>query len=158
MSRPSLQHRPRSGEAEVGGGISLKVKPRKAALLGCSPAGKCSRGKPLRDVLASVVKEQPAVDRVPAQVRAIIARCLQKYPWQRWQAIGDVRIEIEAVLANKTGDPAVEGRGRPSILRLMGLRLIWIRSALSRATGYGWVLFRSQIVGGMVVVTPKGGL
>jgi serine/threonine-protein kinase len=56
-------------------------------------------GETVTDVLASVVKEQPELDRLPARVRAIIERCLQKDPRQRWQAIGDVRVEIEALLA-----------------------------------------------------------
>jgi serine/threonine-protein kinase len=48
-------------------------------------------GETVTDVLASVVKEQPALDHLPARVRRIVERCLEKDPWQRWQAIGDVR-------------------------------------------------------------------
>jgi serine/threonine-protein kinase len=60
-------------------------------------------GETITDVLASVVKEQPALDHLPARVRRIVERCLQKDPRQRWQAIGDVRLEIEALLANPSG-------------------------------------------------------
>jgi serine/threonine-protein kinase len=57
-------------------------------------------GETTTDILASVVKEQPQLDRLPARIRAIVERCLQKDPRQRWQAIGDVRVEIEWLLAN----------------------------------------------------------
>jgi serine/threonine protein kinase len=60
-------------------------------------------GETITDVLASVVKEQPALDHLPARVRRIVERCLQKDPRQRWQAIGDVRLEIEALLADPGG-------------------------------------------------------
>ena len=65
-------------------------------------------GETVTDVLASVVKEQPSLDRLPGRVRAIVERCLQKDPRQRWQAIGDVRVEIEALLADPRGVLAAE--------------------------------------------------
>jgi serine/threonine-protein kinase len=77
-------------------------------------------GETITDVLASVVKEQPALDRLPARVRAIVERCLQKDPRQRWQAIGDVRFEIEALLA----DP----RGVLDADRRVALRPLWKRA------------------------------
>ena len=61
-------------------------------------------GETITDILASVVKEQPSLDRLPARVRKIVERCLQKDPRQRWQAIGDVRLEIDALLADPDGN------------------------------------------------------
>jgi serine/threonine-protein kinase len=52
------------------------------------------------------------------RVRMIVSRCLQKDPRQRWQAIGDVRLEIEALLAN----PDAIGDERT------GSRPLWKRS------------------------------
>jgi serine/threonine protein kinase len=60
-------------------------------------------GETITDVLASVVKEQPSLDHLPGRVRRIVERCLEKNPRQRWQAIGDVRLEIEALLADPGG-------------------------------------------------------
>ncbi len=37
---------------------------------------------------------------IPPRVVDLIRRCLEKTPRKRWQAIGDVRYEIEAILAN----------------------------------------------------------
>jgi serine/threonine-protein kinase len=70
-------------------------------------------GETITDVLASVVKEQPALDHLPARVRRIVERCLQKDPRQRWQAIGDVRLEIEALLADPDGDANPRTDARP---------------------------------------------
>jgi serine/threonine protein kinase/Tol biopolymer transport system component len=67
-------------------------------------------GETITDVLASVVKERPALDRLPGRIRAIVERCLQKDPRQRWQAIGDVRVEIEALLADPRGVAAEDTR------------------------------------------------
>jgi serine/threonine-protein kinase len=60
-------------------------------------------GETITDILASVVKEQPALDRLPPGFRRIVDRCLQKDPRQRWQAMGDLRVEIEALLADPNG-------------------------------------------------------
>ncbi|MGP8247092.1 MAG: protein kinase domain-containing protein [Bryobacteraceae bacterium] len=73
-------------------------------------------GETVTDILVSVVKEQPALDRLPAGVRRIVARCLEKDPRQRWQAIGDVRIEIEALIANPEGAVEAEQRTAPKPL------------------------------------------
>ena len=67
-------------------------------------------GETITDVLASVVKEQPELDRLPARLRGVVQRCLQKDPRQRWQAIGDVRIEIETLLADPQGPLAADQR------------------------------------------------
>jgi Tol biopolymer transport system component len=48
------------------------------------------QGEDVTEILASVVKEQPDLGRVPAQVRPLIARCLEKDPKKRLRDIGDV--------------------------------------------------------------------
>jgi serine/threonine-protein kinase len=57
-------------------------------------------GETITDVLASVVKEQPVLHELPAPLRMIVERCLQKDPRQRWQAIADIRVLIEGLLAD----------------------------------------------------------
>ena len=47
------------------------------------------------EILASVIKEEPKLDVLPASVRPIVERCLRKDVKKRWQAIGDVRIAME---------------------------------------------------------------
>jgi serine/threonine protein kinase/Tol biopolymer transport system component len=47
------------------------------------------------EILASVLKEEPKLDALPASVLPIVERCLRKDFKKRWQAIGDVRIAME---------------------------------------------------------------
>jgi len=71
-------------------------------------------GENITEVLASVMKEQPALDGLPVRVRGLVQRCLEKQPRQRWQAIGDVRIEIESLLANPRGAERAEQHAAPT--------------------------------------------
>jgi serine/threonine protein kinase len=74
-------------------------------------------GDDLSITLASVQKSEP--DRralpadVPAAIRRLLSRCLQKDPMQRCQAMGDVRIEIADVLSGAPSladDPVATAR------------------------------------------------
>jgi serine/threonine-protein kinase len=62
------------------------------------------RGEHVSDILASVLAREPDFTLLPARlnprVRETIQRCLDKDPKRRWQAIGDVRLEIERILAS----------------------------------------------------------
>jgi len=65
-------------------------------LTGRSPFG----GESVTDVLASVVKDEPDFDVLPAatpwRVRELLARCLAKDRHQRLHDMGDVRLELDA--------------------------------------------------------------
>jgi serine/threonine protein kinase len=58
-------------------------------------------GDEVSDVLASVLKTEPDLARLPARlnprIRELLQRCLHKNPKFRWHAIADVRIELEAI-------------------------------------------------------------
>jgi Tol biopolymer transport system component/predicted Ser/Thr protein kinase len=54
-------------------------------------------GDSLGEILASVIKEEPKLEMLPASIRPIVERCLRKDFKKRWQAIGDVRIALEEV-------------------------------------------------------------
>jgi serine/threonine-protein kinase len=95
-------------------------------------------GETVTDILASVVKEQPALDTFSTRVRRIIERCLQKDPRQRWQAIGDVRLEIEALLADPGGVLEANQRTPP--------RPLWKRAIPVLATA-----ILAAAIGGMMV-------
>src|SRR5439155_13524330 len=62
------------------------------------------------DVLASVLVREPDLNALPSNVNPRLAdllkRCLAKNPKKRWQAIGDVRAEIETIAAPHEG-PAI---------------------------------------------------
>ena len=69
-------------------------------LTGASPFA----GATTSDTIAAVIRAEPdwsllpAV--VPARIRELLRRCLEKDPRQRLQAIGEARIAIQAVLSN----------------------------------------------------------
>jgi len=46
-------------------------------------------GNDLQEILASVVKDQPDLSRVPVKVRPLVERCLEKDPKKRLRDIGD---------------------------------------------------------------------
>ncbi len=61
------------------------------------------RGETASEVLAAVIMKEPDLSGLPAgtpaQVRKLLARCLDKDPQRRLQAIGEARIAIEEALS-----------------------------------------------------------
>jgi len=59
------------------------------------------QGETFSDILASVLAREPDLTQLPAplhpRIRELIQRCLEKDPKRRWQAIGDVRVELERI-------------------------------------------------------------
>src|SRR6476646_8427760 len=88
------------------------------------------KGEDLTDTLASVVKENPDLSAVPSRVRRLLEACLQKDPKKRLQAIGDMRLVLEA--AESAPSPAGLGR------------LAWVVASVAVlvAAGLGFVHFR----------------
>ena len=60
-------------------------------------------GETASEVMASVIKEDPSWDTLPAScppaIARLLRRCLRKRPRERLQDIGDARLEIQDVLA-----------------------------------------------------------
>jgi hypothetical protein len=52
-------------------------------------------GATVSDTLAAVLKTEPDLTSIPAQVRPVVERCLRKDPRRRWRDIGDVRMALE---------------------------------------------------------------
>ena len=61
------------------------------------------QGDTAPDVMASVLVREPEFTRLPPSLDprlvGLLRRCLEKQPKRRWQAIGDVRAELEAIAA-----------------------------------------------------------
>jgi serine/threonine-protein kinase len=61
------------------------------------------QGETAPDVLASVLVRDPELSKLPADLNPrlseILRRCLEKSPKRRWQAMGDLRSEIETIAA-----------------------------------------------------------
>ena len=67
-------------------------------------------GETASEVMASVIKEEPSWDSLPAScppaIARLLRRCLRKRPRERLQDIGDARLEIQDVLAGTAVEAA----------------------------------------------------
>jgi Tol biopolymer transport system component len=86
-------------------------------------------GQTASDVVAAVLERQPDWSvlpaAIPANIRHLLARCLQKDPKRRWRDIGDVRIELEHPDA---GRPAGETTA-PASTRIRE-RIAWVAAVM----------------------------
>jgi serine/threonine-protein kinase len=61
------------------------------------------QGETASDVLASVLAREPDLNALPPNLNPrlpeLLKRCLEKNPKKRWQAVGDLRAEIETIVA-----------------------------------------------------------
>src|SRR5262249_45945559 len=71
------------------------------------------KGEDVTETLASVVKEQRVLTKVPRRVRSLLEKCLKKDPKKRLRDIGDVWNLLEEVRPVAAGrEPIVPLRGR----------------------------------------------
>ena len=70
------------------------------------------RGEMVSDILASVLAREPEFAELPASLNprltAVLRRCLDKNPRRRWQAMGDLRVELEQIHADPTAGVAAQ--------------------------------------------------
>jgi serine/threonine protein kinase/Tol biopolymer transport system component len=64
-------------------------------------------GEDVTETLASVVKDRPDLTKVPAKVRRLLERCLEKDPKKRLRDIGDWELLLEAAPAAAPAEKAV---------------------------------------------------
>jgi Tol biopolymer transport system component len=55
------------------------------------------QGETMTDVMAAVVRQDPDLTRVPARVRPLLQRCLEKDPKRRLRDIGDAMLLVDSV-------------------------------------------------------------
>jgi serine/threonine-protein kinase len=95
------------------------------------------KGESMADVLASVIKEKPSLERLPREtvpaIRDLMRRCLETDPLQRLRDIGEARIAIEHL-----GAAPAEGRKAASLFRR------WAPAALA-------VLAVAAVIGSLAV-------
>ena len=70
------------------------------------------QGETVSDVLASVLARDPDLASLPPDLAPrlsdLLRRCLEKQPKRRWQAIGDVRHELEVITSNPRHVPQTQ--------------------------------------------------
>ena len=103
-------------------------------------------GNDVTDILAAVIRSDPDWDKVPARVRPLLRRCLQKDLDKRLRDIGDATLEMHEVLANANEVPVLPiTAGEP--LRRQQKPLLWLTAilAMSAITGMaGWSLRKPE--------------
>ncbi len=105
------------------------------------------KGDTVSDVLASILKEEPDLDALPAKaprrLRRLLERCLTKVPHQRLHDIADARIEIEEIQA---GGEDAEPEAKIAARRSSGVR-VWqgVAAILLVATAaLSWMALRRE--------------
>jgi serine/threonine-protein kinase len=93
-------------------------------------------GETTSDILACVIRAEPGWDllseTVPARIRELLRRCLQKDPRQRLQAIGEARIVLDAAIAGAPGEPPA--KRAPDRMRPLWHRVLpWVLASLGIA-------------------------
>ena len=115
-------------------------------------------GDTTTDVLASVIKEEPQWDKVPAQVQKLLKRCLEKDPQKRLRHIGDVMSLVD--------DPPAQAASARAPAPLVRAKLPWMTAAAALVLGAtigAWAIvhFRSSAANGIAtrvqIAPPEGG-
>jgi len=105
------------------------------------------QGETVHDVIASVIVRDVEVATLPPNVNPrlpdIIRRCLEKNPKKRWQAIGDLRVELESVAAAPFAVAATQAAAPRYRLWKVALAMVTCAIAASALTGFAvWRLTR----------------
>jgi dipeptidyl aminopeptidase/acylaminoacyl peptidase len=82
-------------------------------------------GEDVTDTLAQVLTKEPDLEKVPAQTRKLLRRCLEKEPRQRLRDIGDVRYLLEEKTAPSPSRLALGGWLAAVMLAVMAAAAAW---------------------------------
>jgi serine/threonine protein kinase len=117
----------------------------------CLTADSIFQGETVSDSLAAILHNEPDWERLPADtpptVQLLLRRCLAKDHRQRLRDIGDVRLELEAAIADPSSSvlglasEALAGtKGRPKKLRTaVAAVLIFVLGGLLSAAALWWL-------------------
>ncbi len=61
------------------------------------------RGHTIQEVMASVLRDEPDLSKVPAQTHRLLKRCLEKDPNKRFRTVGDVMALLDDAPASQAG-------------------------------------------------------
>jgi serine/threonine-protein kinase len=109
------------------------------------------KGETVSETLASVIKDEPEWERLPADTPAaihrLLRRCMAKDPRRRLHDIADVKIEIEETLAGMSSAvaPIPTAAAQPAWHRALPWGLVGLLTIAVAALG--WLLARQPSVG-----------
>jgi Tol biopolymer transport system component len=108
-------------------------------------AKRAFEGEEISDVLASVLKSDPAWTAMPADtppsIRRLVRRCLEKDPRKRLSSIGDARFDLDEQDAPA---PAIAGQPAPSVRRTLASH-VWAAVGGALAAALAALLIWSTI-------------
>jgi eukaryotic-like serine/threonine-protein kinase len=102
------------------------------------------QGDTLQETMASVLKDEPDLSKVPAQAHRLLKRCLEKDPQKRLRHIGDVMSLLDDAPSSGAGFQPATGASAP------GKRWLWpaVAAGVVVITGAAsialWAPWRSQ--------------
>jgi serine/threonine-protein kinase len=103
-------------------------------------------GDSVTDTLASVLAREPdwaVLPSIDPRLMSLLRRCLAKSRRQRWQALGDVRAEIEFIIAEPRSTLATPAASRRPLWKRVAPFAV---TALVAAVLSGWAAWRLQPV------------
>ena len=105
------------------------------------------QGDTVSDVLASVLAREPDLASLPPDLAPrlsdLLRRCLEKHPKKRWQAIGDVRHELEVITSNPRKVAESVAVAAPILPRPLWRRALPIAAALIAGGGLTWAAMQT---------------
>jgi serine/threonine-protein kinase len=94
-------------------------------------------GETTSDILACVIRAEPdwsaLAGSIPARIRELVRRCLQKDPRHRLQAIGEARIALDATIAGASDEPDTLARTTTQPVPRLQRALPWAVASLATA-------------------------
>ncbi len=121
-------------------------------------------GPTATDMIAAAVAKEADFSSLPgnlhSRIQELLRRCLEKEPKSRWQAVGDVRVELEQALADPSGvtlQPTLPMMSQPLSQRLIPILITFMVTAIV-AVAVTWMLRPVEIrpVGRFYHVLPEG--
>jgi eukaryotic-like serine/threonine-protein kinase len=122
-------------------------------------------GDTVTDVLASVVRQDPDLERVPAKVRPLLEHCLAKDPRKRLRDAGDAMLLLETAPAIVTQAPGSRQWILAAVAGVLAIALAWVsvthfrESAPTAATTRFLITYpagTSPIATGLFAISPDG--
>ena len=99
----------------------------------CLAGQQCFAGETVSDLIARILQVEPEWDALPAKtptrVRALLKRCLDKDAKRRLRDIGDARIEIEDVIAQRTSSSSMAAGSTAHPRQRRGVQLAMVIAA-----------------------------
>lgn len=98
-------------------------------------ARRAFEGSSRADMIAAILKGEPALEGLEPAIERVVRKCLAKDPEARWQSAADLRDELEWIAGRPEGLPALQPVNRPARAgRSRKLSVFWI--PLAAAAGF----------------------